>query len=106
MIVSYTNKELIIWPDKMLKINFPIQLNLYNFIDFKEAGYNYELIGVITHLGGSDMSGHFIAYCKNPINGMWYQYNDSVVNEVNQANFQAEVIDYAMPYLLFYQKMN
>ena len=89
-----------------VKINFPIQLNLYNFIDFKEAGYNYELIGVITHLGGSDMSGHFIAYCKNPINSMWYQYNDSVVNEVNQANFQAEVIDYAMPYLLFYQKMN
>ena len=31
-----------------VKINFPIQLNLYNFIDFKEAGYNYELIGVIT----------------------------------------------------------
>ena len=88
-----------------VKINFPIQLNLYNFIDFKEAGYNYELIGVITHLGGSDMSGHFIAYCKNPINNMWYQYNDSVVNEVNQANFQAEVVDYAMPYLLFYQKL-
>ena len=89
-----------------VKINFPVQLNLYNFIDFKDTGCNYELIGVITHLGGSDMSGHFIAYCKNPINNMWYQYNDSVVNEVNQANFQAEVIDYAMPYLLFYQKLN
>ena len=51
------------------------------------------------------MSGHFIAYCKNPISNSWYQYNDSIVNEVNQANFQAEVIDYAMPYLLFYQKV-
>ena len=89
-----------------VKINFPIELNLYNFIDFKDTGFNYELIGVITHMGGSDMSGHFIAYCKNPINNTWYQYNDSVVNEVNQYNFKAEVVDYAMPYLLFYQKVN
>ena len=88
-----------------VKVNFTEQLNLYNFIDYKDTGVNYQLIGVITHLGGNDMSGHFIAYCKNPISNSWYQYNDSIVNEVNQANFQAEVIDYAMPYLLFYQKV-
>ena len=88
-----------------VKINFVEDLNLYNFIEFKDTGVNYQLIGVITHLGGSDMSGHFIAYCKNPISKSWYQFNDSVVNEVNYANFKAEVIDYAMPYLLFYQKV-
>ena len=88
-----------------VKVNFQEQLNLYNFIDYKDTGVNYQLIGVITHLGGNDMSGHFIAYCKNPISNSWYQYNDSIVNEVNQANFKAEVIDYAMPYLLFYQKV-
>ena len=49
------------------------------------------------------MSGHFIAYCKNPLDERWYQYNDSVINEVN--DFKSEVIDYAMPYLLFYQKV-
>ena len=88
-----------------VKVNFDEQLNLYNFIEYKETGVNYQLIGVVTHLGGSDMSGHFIAYCKNPISNTWHQYNDSIVNEVNQANFKAEVIDYAMPYLLFYQKV-
>jgi len=88
-----------------VKVNFQEQLNLYSFIDYKDTGVNYQLIGVITHLGGNDMSGHFIAYCKNPISNSWYQYNDSIVNEVNQANFKAEVIDYAMPYLLFYQKV-
>ena len=88
-----------------VKVNFDEQLNLYNFIEYKDTGVNYQLVGVVTHLGGSDMSGHFIAYCKNPISNTWYQYNDSIVNEVNQANFKAEVIDYAMPYLLFYQKV-
>ena len=87
-----------------VKINFVEELNLYNFIEFKDTGVNYQLIGVITHLGVSDMSGHFIAYCKNPISNSWYQFNDSVVNEVNYYNFKAEVIDYAMPYLLFYQR--
>ena len=50
------------------------------------------------------MGGHFIAYCLNPINEKWYQYNDSIVNPV--IDFKKDVIDYAMPYLLFYQKNN
>ena len=88
-----------------VKINFVEQLNLYNFIEHKETGFNYQLIGVITHLGESGMSGHFIAYCKNPISNSWYRFNDSIVSEVNYANFKTEVIDFAMPYLLFYQKV-
>jgi ubiquitin C-terminal hydrolase len=87
-----------------VKINFVEQLNLANYIQFGNTGVNYELIGVITHLGNSGMSGHFIAYCKNPISNTWYQYNDAMVNPVN--NFKKDVIDFAMPYLLFYQKMN
>ena len=85
-----------------VKINFVEELNLYNYVDHKETGVIYNLIGVITHLGESDMSGHFIAYCKNPIDNKWYKYNDAVVNEV--INFKNEIIDYAMPYVLFYQK--
>ena len=50
------------------------------------------------------MSGHFIAYCKDPISNSWYQFNDALVNPVK--NFQNDVIDFAMPYLLFYQKVN
>ena len=82
--------------------DFTEELNLSNYFENKESGYMYNLIGVITHLGESSMSGHFIAYCKDPLNGKWYKYNDAIVDEVK--DFKKEVIDFAMPYLLFYQK--
>jgi len=85
-----------------VKINFLEEINLENFMEMKQTGCIYNLIGVITHLGESGMGGHFIAYCKNPISNQWHKYNDSIVSEVE--NFKSEVIDFAMPYLLFYQK--
>ena len=87
-----------------VKINFTEELNLYNYIEYKNTGYQYRLFGVITHIGESSMNGHFIAYCRDPINLKWYKYNDAFVNEVN--DFQNEVINFAMPYLLFYQKID
>ena len=87
-----------------VKINFYEDLNLYNYIEYKNTGFNYKLIGVITHIGESGMSGHFIAYCRDPITFQWNKYNDSIVSPVN--NFQTEVINFAMPYLLFYQKID
>ena len=86
-----------------VKINFYEDLNLFNYIQMNNTGFNYKLIGVITHIGESGMGGHFIAYCRGPIYNGWYKYNDSIVTPV--INFQSEVINFAMPYLLFYQKM-
>ena len=85
-----------------IKINFYDELNLSNYIQYTDTGYKYKLIGVITHIGESGMGGHFISYCRDPIKGKWHKYNDSIVNEVS--NFQNEVINFAMPYLLFYEK--
>ena len=87
-----------------VKCEFSLDLNLYNFVEMKNTGYMFDLIGVVTHMGESGASGHFIAYCKNPIDGKWYKYNDDLVFEVY--NFKNEVIDYAMPYILFYQKQH
>ena len=87
-----------------VKLNFYEDLNLSNYIEITNTGVNYKLIGVITHLGESGMSGHFIAFCKDPYNQKWYKFNDAFVSPV--INFKEEVIDYAMPYLLFYQKEN
>ena len=87
-----------------VKINFVEYLNLYNYIENKNTGFNYKLIGVITHIGESGMGGHFIAYCRDPIINQWYKYNDSFVTDVN--DFQQEIINFAMPYLLFYQKID
>ena len=83
-----------------IKIIFDEYLDLTKYI---ENGCKYKLIGVINHLGESGMGGHFIAYCKDPITKNWYKYNDSIVNEVK--DFKKEVIDFAMPYLLFYEKI-
>jgi len=85
-----------------VKINFLEVINLENFIEMKQTGCIYKLIGVITHIGESGMGGHFIAYSKNPISNEWNKYNDSIVSPVS--NFKKDVIDFAMPYLLFYQK--
>ena len=52
-------------------------------------------------MGESGMGGHFIAYCCDPHFEKWYKYNDAIVTKVE--DFQNEVINYAMPYLLFYQ---
>ena len=82
-----------------VKLDFQEDLNLQNYIKRPETGHKYKLIGVVTHMGESGASGHFIAYCKSPISQDWYQYNDDLVFKVN--NFKQEIIDYAMPYILF-----
>ena len=85
-----------------IKINFPENLNLFNYIELKDTGYSYQLIGVISHIK-SGMNGQFIAYCKDPISYLWHKYNDAMVNEVS--DFQNEVINCSIPYLLLYQKI-
>ena len=82
-----------------VKINFLEEIDLENFIEMKETGCKYNLIGVIEEFG---MGEHFIAYCKNPISNEWHRYNDSFVNKVE--DFKRDVIDYEMPFVLFYQK--
>ena len=86
-----------------IKVQFEEELDLSNFIEYKETGVKYKLIGVITHLGESGEGGHFIAYCRDPIfTNKWDKYNDAMVDEVK--DFKKEVIDFGMPYLLFYEK--
>ena len=50
------------------------------------------------------MGGHFIAYCKDFWINQWLKFNDAIVSHVH--DFKKEVIDFAMPYLLLYQKKN
>ena len=85
-----------------VKVIFEEMLNLHNYIEYKNTGFKYSLFGVITHIGESGMGGHFIAYCRDPINNQWNKFNDAIVTPV--CDFKKEVIDFANPYLLFYQK--
>ena len=87
-----------------VKLEFNEYLNLQNYVKINNNNScNYKLIGVVTHLGESGASGHFIAYCRSPIDDKWYNYNDDLFFPVT--DFKKQVIDYAIPYILFYQKI-
>ena len=81
------------------KVNFPEQLNLFNYVEYKNGVTVFELYAVICHLGPSSMSGHFVAYCKNRIDNKWYLYNDAIVTKCTQP-YQYQN---GMPYILFYR---
>ena len=83
------------------KVNFPEQLNLYNFVTFKSGFTAYGLYAVICHLGPSSMSGHFVAYCRNRMDNKWYLYNDGFVTKCSKP-FQ---YNDGMPYILFYKAL-
>ena len=87
-----------------IKMDFDTEINLTSYFQYKQNNESiiYDLIGVVTHMGGSDPSGHFIAACKSPIDGKWYQYNDDLAFAVN--NLNSQILNYAMPYILFYQR--
>ena len=81
------------------KVDFPELLNIINYVSYKEGITVFELYAVISHLGPSSMSGHFVAYCKNMIDNKWYLYNDAFVSPCNKKNQYRD----GMPYILFYR---
>ena len=83
------------------KVNFPEQLNLFNFVSYKIGITVFELYAVICHLGPSSMGGHFVAYCRNRIDNKWYLYNDGMVSKCTQT-YQYQN---GMPYILFYRTL-
>ena len=83
------------------KVNFPEQLNLFNYVTYKQGVTVFGLYAVICHLGPSSMSGHFVAYCKNFKDKKWYLYNDGIVSPCKK-KYQYQD---GMPYILFYRAL-
>ena len=81
------------------KVNFPEQLNLFNYVTYKNGITVFELYAVISHIGPSSMSGHFVAYCRNMIDNKWYLYNDAFVTKCRN-NYEYQN---GMPYILLYR---
>ena len=91
-----------------VNFEYPLIFDISKFIVDKTStnNYQYELICVLTHLGPSGMAGHFIAFCKSPVDGNWYCYNDSEVSEcIDPRQYKTGQIE-EIPYVLFYQKLN
>ena len=78
-------------------LEFPLKLDISQFINNPNSPKIYNLIGVISHLGESSMDGHFIAYCKH-FDDTWYIFNDAIVKSVDDNNIYK-----GTPYILFYQ---
>ena len=86
-----------------VKLDFTEKIDITKFVSLREKDkIKYKLYGVITHIGESGAAGHFVASCKSPIDNKWYRFNDGVVSDIN--NLQVDVIKFATPYILFYQK--
>jgi hypothetical protein len=90
-----------------VNFEYPLSLDIDKYIiDKSKRNNKYELICVLTHLGPSGMSGHFIAFCKSPVDNQWYCYNDASVSKCNDPRYQNSNEMEAIPYVLFYQKCN
>ena len=87
-----------------VKLNFQEIIEISKYVQKKSApNLLYQLYAIVTHLGPSSMSGHFIAFCKSPIDSLWYKYNDSQVDLVG--NFFQDIHEFGCPYILFYERL-
>ena len=80
-------------------IDFPIKdMDLSDYVLGPEKKKSkYDLYAVCRHFGSCD-SGHYTALCQN-IDNKWYQYNDSIVNEIDENE-----INTAEAYVLFFRR--
>ncbi|XP_030067109.1 ubiquitin carboxyl-terminal hydrolase 31 [Microcaecilia unicolor] len=60
--------------------------------------YVYDLYAVCNHLG-TMQGGHYTAYCKNSVDGLWYCFDDSDVQQLAE-----EEVCKQTAYILFYQR--
>ena len=86
-----------------VQLNFSEIINIGNYVKMKmNTNLIYHLYAIVTHIGPSSMSGHFIAFCKSPIDGKWYKFNDAIVDYVG--DFNNNVSNFGTPYILFYER--
>lgn len=90
-------------------VNINIELKMGKLIDKENnvndfnSDYDYELIGFIIHIGNEN-SGHNIAICKNFFDDHWYQYNDSIIKNINTSNISS--LASSKGFLFFYKLKN
>ena len=91
-----------------IKIDFPQILYISQMTQISQTvnNYNnayYDLKGVVKHFGESSSYGHFIAYCRPPVQNFenqWYCYNDKTVVEANSWD---DIVNKGDTYILFYE---
>ncbi len=85
------------------KIIFPIQgLDMSDYVSEHNKGENIYDLYAISYHSGSLGGGHYTAYTKNPINGMWYYYDDQNVVHIDDSKLESRLITPGA-YILMYQ---
>lgn len=51
----------------------------------------YDCYAVSNHYGNMGF-GHYTAYCKNPLNNKWYEFDDSRVSEIEASKVEDTVV--------------
>ena len=95
--------------------DFNEDFEFYEYLDFSDKNITihqnspkkFYLCGIITHLGESGSSGHFIAYCRNSMNDNFFCYNDysvtpsSILDALSSKN-SVRAEEKKTPYILLY----
>ncbi len=82
-------------------VDFPIDgLDMTRYVLDPHTGEStvYDLYAISNH-SGSLYGGHYIAHCKNSMDGKWYCFNDSSVSKSSEAG----LVD-PSAYVLFYRR--
>ena len=81
-------------------VTFPLEnLDLSKYvIGYKKNSYIYDLYGICNHSGGVQ-GGHYTAFVKNA-NGKWYEFNDTIVREIENIDY----LNSSKAYCFFYRK--
>ena len=98
ILVIVLNREI----NSQIKLAFYGEIDLTNYVQFRTDNKKviYNLISVINYMGSNSIND-FRAICKNPINNIWYQYNNDLISPVQDFK---NVLDEVNSFVLFYQK--
>ena len=84
------------------KIEFPDELDISNYIEYKSCSKQFYLCGAVSNLGLSNNNGKFEAFCKIDQNSQWFHYNNEQVTSCKDEDIHNK----GMQYILFYHKAN
>ena len=89
---------------------FPVKINFNDIFNITRLSKNndisqifYELYGVVTLTNQNEQKENFVAFCKSPINNKWYKFDDTKVSN-SISDIKKNIINYKIPYILFYKK--
>ena len=92
-IISFKRFSYTTWGNKLT-------YNVHYFDNISINGDNFQLYGIIKHIGINLQFGHYISRCRHIYDNKWYEFDDRYVHELPNNNH----ID-PQAYVLFYEKI-